>query len=321
MNLLSPEVVTILMLDTIVLLFAAIALAASVQIAWKWDRDATTPLQYRLEKRAYLVATIIAFIFALKLPLFLFFVHTLDELADILPGAMCAAGVTDATPYGMPLFLVKLANLYLFGLWLVLHRIDTSRVDTPYTKLKFRLYPLLFALLGIETLLEVLHFGHIDPHVIVSCCGTLYSATRGSTLSPFMTMPPAAVAALFYGAYAAVALAWLTRRPLAMALFNLLFIPVAVYSLIALFSTYVYEMPHHHCPFCLLQRDYGYVGYLLYGTLFGGTFLGIAAWVADRLAYPPGRVWMQWSMLLDTLYVVVVSYYPLSYYFTNGVWL
>ncbi|MCD8478146.1 MAG: hypothetical protein LRY68_09925, partial [Sulfurospirillum sp.] len=42
---------------------------------------------------------------------------------------------------------------------------------------------------------------------------------------------------------------------------NLLFLFFAIVSLILFFSTYVYELPTHHCPFCLLQSDYYGVGY------------------------------------------------------------
>jgi hypothetical protein len=33
------------------------------------------------------------------------------------------------------------------------------------------------------------------------------------------------------------------------------------------------------CPFCLLQNEYGHVGYLLYATLFGGAVAGIGTGV------------------------------------------
>jgi hypothetical protein len=36
-------------------------------------------------------------------------------------------------------------------------------------------------------------------------------------------------------------------------------------------------MPTHHCPFCLLQREYGYIGYLLYTALFGSAVSGMGA--------------------------------------------
>ena len=30
------------------------------------------------------------------------------------------------------------------------------------------------------------------------------------------------------------------------------------------------ELPTHHCPFCILQQEYGYIGYPLYLTLMTG---------------------------------------------------
>ena len=321
MNLLSPDVIAILMLDGILSLFALLALAISVRIVLKWDADATTPLQYTLEKRAYLVATIIEYIFYLKLPLFLYFIYTLDLLSNILPGAMCAAGVTNATVYGMWLFVVKILDLYLFGLWIVVHRIDMRRPDYPYTKPKFLFFILIFPVFMLEYWLEWRHFGGIDPHVIVSCCGTLFSAAKTSAVSAFVTLPTPVTLGLFYGNFLLIVAAWFFKKPLLTALANLLFIPVAIVSLIAFFSTYVYEMPHHHCPFCLLQGDYHYVGYAMYTALFVGTFFGIAAWVAERLAYSAAERWMKWSLIGDILYVALVSYYPISFYLKNGVWL
>jgi hypothetical protein len=50
---------------------------------------------------------------------------------------------------------------------------------------------------------------------------------------------------------------------------------VSVAALITFISVYVYELPTHHCPFCILQREYHYVGYPLYLTLLSGSVGGI----------------------------------------------
>ncbi|WP_353662085.1 hypothetical protein [Hydrogenimonas sp. SS33] len=321
LTLLSPDVIAIWILDAILFLFALLALAVAGQIVARWDVRATTPLQYALEKRAYLAATIVDYIFILKLPLFLYFIYTLDQLSTILPGAMCAAGVTNATVYGMPLFAVKILNLYLFGLWIVLNRIDRAKPDYPYTKAKFWFYIFIFPFFALELGLELLHFGHINPHAIVSCCGTLFSAAKTSAVSTFIQLPAPVILTVFYGTFALILLSWRRRRTGLFALLNLLFVPVAIVSLIALFSTYVYELPHHHCPFCLLQKDYHYVGYLMYATLFAGTFFAPAAWMARRLGYPAAEKWLRWSLAGDTLYLFLVSYYPIAFYLKNGVWL
>ena len=77
-----------------------------------------------IEKQSYLVATVIKYLFFLKLPLFIYFVFSLDLIANVIPGAMCAAGVVNATPYGYYLFILKIINLYLFGIWLAIHHYD-----------------------------------------------------------------------------------------------------------------------------------------------------------------------------------------------------
>ena len=53
---------------------------------------------------------------------------------------------------------------------------------------------------------------------------------------------------------------------------------VSVASLVSFISCYFYELPTHRCPFCILQREYHYIGYLLYIILLvgvvGGTGVG-----------------------------------------------
>jgi hypothetical protein len=54
---------------------------------------------------------------------------------------------------------------------------------------------------------------------------------------------------------------------------------VSVASLISFISPYFYELPTHRCPFCILQKEYHYIGYSLYITLLagvvGGTGVGV----------------------------------------------
>ena len=52
---------------------------------------------------------------------------------------------------------------------------------------------------------------------------------------------------------------------------------VSILSILSFISLYFYELPTHHCPFCILQGEYGYIGYPLYLTLLGGALSGIGA--------------------------------------------
>jgi len=87
------------------------------------------------------------------------------------------------------------------------------------------------------------------------------------------------------------------------------------------FSTYVYQLPTHHCPFCLLQKDYYYVGYILYATLYVGTFFGISGAIMSAVLHTKQKRYFYISILSNTAYALIVTAYVVVYYFKNGVFL
>ena len=318
--LLTPEIVTISILNILFVIFASIAFYFSLKIVLKYDYNATTTLQYSLEKQGYLVATIIKFIFFIKVVLFIFFVFTLDNISTILPGAMCGAGVVNATPYGTYLLILKILNLYLFAYWLVLHNEDMHSENQKYFKLKFQIFLVAYILLLIEISLESIMFFSIDTKSVVDCCGAIFSTTDGTYMSTLLNIKHSILLSLFYGVFFLMFLAYMLKNRYIYALLNVVFVIISLLSLIAYFGTYIYELPTHHCPFCLLQKDYDYIGYFLYIFLFIGTFQGLLVGLIDFSKRKESAKY-KISLFFNTLYVLFVSYYPLSYYIKNGVWL
>ena len=141
---LTPEVLAIFILNALFAFFGIIAFILSVKIYLGWDLNSVSKEQYALEKQSYLSATIIKYIFVIKVPLFLFFIFTLDKISNVLTGAMCGAGVVDATAYGIPLFILKIINLYIFAYWIVLHNEDMKHENQPFTKQKFGFFIIAF---------------------------------------------------------------------------------------------------------------------------------------------------------------------------------
>ena len=324
--LLMPEVLSILILDIIFLIFGSIAFILSIKIFFKWDINSTSKKQYKLEKQSFLTATIIKYIFALKLPLFLFFIFTLDKISNVLTGAMCAAGVVDATEYGTYLFILKLLNIYLFGFWLVIHYIDIKNEHLSKTRLKFGFFILAFFVFITEIALEITMFTAIDIDKIVSCCGSLYSSSSTSYISNIFLIDTPILLSLFYGNFALIVILYFFKQRIAslakylFTIANLFFIIVSIISLIAFFGTYIYELPTHHCPFCFLQKDYNYVGYFIYILLFIGTFNGVIIGFIDTSKQNQARNYTI-SLLFNLFFVLLVSAYPIIYYIKNGVWL
>lgn len=317
---LTPEILTILILDVVFLIFALIAFYLSTQIVFQWDANATTKLQYSLEKKTHLGATIIKYIFAIKVPLALFFIFSLDKISNVISGAMCAAGVVDATDYGAYLLVLKILNLYLFAYWIVLNSKDVSLESQPYIKQKFALFMVLFFLLVAEIVLEFIMFDAIDIKSVVDCCGVIYSSSSSSYLSYLLNLDSLTLVSIFYGVFGVVLLSYIFKIRYLFALTNLLFLIISLLSLISFFGTYIYELPTHKCPFCFLQKDYNYIGYLLYVLLFIGTFNGLVIEFINFSKEQSSRVY-NISILFNSLYLMIVTYYPLSYYLKNGVWL
>ncbi|MEA3287537.1 MAG: hypothetical protein U9Q77_09220 [Candidatus Marinimicrobia bacterium] len=318
--LLSPEVIILFIEDVLLLGFNSLAVFLAFNIQKDFDLNQTTALQYRLERLTYLVSTIIRFSLIIKIFSFVFFIFTLDKLSNIIPGAMCGAGVTNASPYGSYVLLVKLFSLYLFGVWLMIDREDQKTEDYRYTVKKFRYFIIIYLFFLIELSLQYLYLSDIDPEKIVSCCGTVFNAASTSFAGQLLNIPNGIVLPSFYTIFALLMWTSLRQDVIWTGILNLFFLAFGLLTLISFFSTYIYELPSHQCPFCLLQGDYHYVGYLIYALLLSGSFFGIAALALNLFLGIHLKI-LKLSILLNTAFVVLVSAYPLFYYIRNGVWL
>ncbi|NPA03367.1 MAG: hypothetical protein GXO61_00735 [Epsilonproteobacteria bacterium] len=312
---LSPEVLILLILDGAILLFLTLSFFTAVLIVRYFDFSKDTPLQYYLERRSYLVSVILHLSFSLKIPLLFYFVYTLDKLSNVIPGAMCAAGVITSNSYGVALLAVKVLNIYLFGLWLVANREDFFTKEYRFTKFKFKFFIFIYLFVVGEFILELLFFKSLDVSKVVSCCGVLFDATKNSTLFSFFLLDSKLSAGLFYLSF--FLLLFFRKKIYLFSLLTLIFLLFSLISLIQFFSPYIYQLPTHHCPFCLLQKEYFYVGYLLYTFLFLGTFLGVSVGFKKFFLTKEDKSWP--SLLFDSLYLLVVTFYPVWYLFKNGV--
>ena len=128
--LLNNQVIVYLLSESILLLMLAIAFVITIRILISWDFGGYSQRQFALERRAYLVMTILLFVFAIKFFIVLYFVFAIDNLSILVPGAMCAAGVISANDYGMYLLFVKLLILLLLLLWMALNRYDLEAKTT-----------------------------------------------------------------------------------------------------------------------------------------------------------------------------------------------
>ena len=316
--LLSNEVIVYLLSETVLYILLFVAFFATIGLLRKWNFDRFTTEQFRLENRSYLVMTIIFFVMLLKVILLPYFVYTIDNLSDLVPGAMCGAGVIKANAYGNPLLSLKIVILFLSGLWLSINSMDLKAKNYPYLKFKSWFFLLLFLFLSAEFILDLLYFTHIETTNPVSCCSVIFGQTGGANGLPFGLDVPKLLM-LFYLLFALVVLAIVSKLAILSIIASLFFGVVAYYAVVYFFGTYIYELPTHQCPFCMLQDHYYYVGYLLWGLLLSGLFLTIDAAVMQRFFRQPSRTLKRISLLLLSLFVLLCSAYVAVYYLKNGV--
>lgn len=317
---LKEEVLVFALSEFVLLILATIALVLSLKILKSWNFNAVSIKQYSLEKSSYLVVLIIFFILVFKIILFPYFAYMVDELSNILPGAMCGAGVIHDNEYGEPLLLLKLFTLFLSGVWLLVNREDLKGFDYPFTKRKYLLFLLIAFLISIESGVDYLYISNIQTATPVMCCSTIYGTSGEGSVLPF-GLEMGYFLVIFYLLYFINLSANFMKMELLSLISALLFLYVAYVSVVNFFGTYIYELPTHKCPFCMLQGEYYYVGYFIWGSLFLGVFFSIASFMLRVITQERLSRLNFYSIVFTSIFVVINTAYVVVYYFKNGVFL
>ncbi len=253
-----------------------------LQILRRWDIRSGSETQLLLERKTYLISTILTYIFAFQLISLFLFIFTADRLHSLFVGAMCAAGSLKVNDFGYSTLVVKIAIFLLAGIWLILNHADNQGDDYPLIKKKYLLLLILAPFVVAEMILQAAYFLQLQPNIITSCCGSLFSAGKKGFTSELASLPPGGMKILFYASMSMTGAAalYFYRKGRGGYVFSTLSginLLVSLAALISFISLYYYELPTHHCPFCILQKEYGYIGYPLYLTIFGGAVAGVGS--------------------------------------------
>ena len=277
-----PAVVALLLASAVVTAMTLYAAANGLRILHRWNPGSGSAFQLLLERRTSLLSTLVGFALLVEAVSLLLFLFTADDVHDRFAGAMCAAGTLQANAYGYPALMLKVAVCIVAGVWLILNHADARGYDYPLIRVKYVLLALLAPLVAAEGWAQFAFFTRLRPDIITSCCGSLFAVDRPTIGGELAALPYRAMRAAFFGSVAATTAsgALFLRRGRGAPLVSVLGVATAAVGAAALVSficLYFYEVPTHHCPFCVLQREYAGVGYLIHTTLLGGavTSLGI----------------------------------------------
>ena len=317
---LHPAIVALLLVSLLMTGMILYGAFFGIRIMRRWDLQSGSEGQLDLERRTYLISTLLTYVLLFQIGSLFLFIHTADALHSQFVGAMCTAGSLNADPYGYPAFLLKVMNVILAGVWLIVNHVDNRGYDYPLISTKYLLLLFLAPLITVESVVQARYFLGLKADVITSCCGSLFSSEGSGVSSDIAALPPEIAMPVFYASFAMTfspgIVYWLKGK--LGGLFSLasgLYFLVACASFITFISLYFYELPTHHCPFCVLQREYGYIGYVLYATLLTGVVSGVGVGVLMPFAgigslarsLPPIRRRLALTSLLSYLLFTGIS--------------
>jgi hypothetical protein len=255
-----------------------LAAGFAFRVARHWDISSGSELQLELERRTYLIATLVAWCFFATIVSLLLFVYNAERMSTQIVGAMCATGVLNANPWGWPTLLLKIAVFFSGAAWLMLNRVDNRAPDYPLVRVKYGLLLGIAPLVAMEAAAQLKFFLELDPNQITSCCGALFTPAGDGVAGTLAALDPAtSLAAMYASGLAVLGLGAFYRHRrqggTAVALAGTLAFAAALAAVVSCVALYVYEHPHHHCPFCILKPGHGFIGYWMYVPLFAATAL------------------------------------------------
>lgn len=266
----------------IVLALLGIATRTGIRVLLFWDPARDDNKQIRLENEIWLSSTLVEYALGFQIITLILLVLAADSYGQVIVGAMCATGAFLANDYGTPSLLVKLAGVFLYGFWIVLHQLDIRAETYPLVRAKYVYLLFLLVFVLVDFFLQTSYIAGIKPDIITSCCAVVFGSAQGDGCNFVGAISQDTMLLVFYLSAAFlfctefVSYFWYrVWLEIAVALEWLYFFGVAIWAIITVISSYVYAMPYHRCPFCLLKPEYNYVGFIIYSTLIVATFFGI----------------------------------------------
>jgi len=261
----SPVIFIELFIELFLLIILLYASVQATFIIKNYKQDSISDIKSYVEKKSYLLGVLVPIALFVKILLVAFFTYGLDSLSEVVPGAMCVTGVLNTNEYGSFIIILKLIVLLLSSLWIVLNKQDLQSTQGAFFLKKMKLFLLLFFLLIFEFVIVILFLSNIDTQLPVSCCSTKII----DQLNPLpFGINEISLLSLFYGFYFLVLLSAYKQTRLVLGMSTLLFAYFSYYAVTYYFSSYIYEIPLHHCPYCMLQEEYYFFGYFLYASFF-----------------------------------------------------
>ncbi|MGD9017161.1 MAG: hypothetical protein PVH30_07240 [Desulfobacterales bacterium] len=273
-----PVVLAIMVSDGLVLALETGVFLFSFQALLNWNPASSSRGQLRLEARhesADIAAGGAFWLFSLSTLGLVVAVANL--FPDLVPGAMCGTGVLQSmgTP-GPAALALRLAAFTLLYCRRTAIKINHSDPGSPATLWVARYQLIVFPVVAWAVVASGSALTEMDVDRPVNCCAVVYGAFRSAGAAGAWADVPDRLRLLAFGGTSLL----IGSIPLVMArkrtpdvrqaaglvLLTLFWMAASASALVYVLSAYMYEVLHHHCPWCLFLPIHGSIGFPLFAA-------------------------------------------------------
>ena len=298
---LHPWVLLVALADILTLGLIAAASLTALRIVVEWSPGTATHRQLSLKQRSETASMQGRGAAALLLvSTALLAVAVASVLPPLVAGAMCGAGVMEATGgVGARALLLRGMALAVMGLWHRLDRLNRGGPTAPLTEVAARVLLVAAPLTVMASWSTFEALGSLDNHAPAHCCAVVYDRVAG----PSADSAPGGLSPMVWqwgqlaGSAALIGLGgWLglarrrdvppVRLAAAVALVGGVWLPIATLAVIGGLASSHASAPHR-CPWCLLLPEHDLVGYPIFLCVAAVAFESLFAWIGLRAARHP----------------------------------
>jgi len=293
--------ISVVLLDLISLAAILSAAVTGFRILLNWNPGSADTGQILLERKSEVAA--IAGRLGLAGLLFsstLLLIGISNILPEIIPGAMCGTGVCQSADglFGRAI-MFRLSSMAVLFVWLGIDQLNRTQPKAPLTMLGARIL-LIGVPLQIMAFVDTLNGSlGMDVRNPVDCCTLVYDRLNtGASGMELSGLPEASevwafivlsVLVITFGTAVAAGPRFRNTPTVSLlGILSILWTPVAVYTLIHIFSAYIYGVLQHQCPWCLFLAEHHFIGFILFFCVAVVGLEGLFAWIATglRTHYP-----------------------------------
>lgn len=284
----TPWALGLTLCSIIVLLLLFKVAVSALIILIKGEKNGYSRFTLSIEKQEMLYSAVLrlAFLYFVLSPFLL--IAAAFDLGKQIPGAMCALGTFNANKYGFSLILIRLTTIFVIVSWLVLYSLDMNNPITPFRNIRRYLIIFTFFWILTDTIIQTLFFNSLNVKIITSCCAVVFDPTgtfEDNFAGIFAKFPSCNL-------YFKVSVIYLLAGFFSMSfknkvfrilyyLFAPLFFLFSLFAITSCVSPYIYALPYHHCPFCILTGKEALIGIPLMVFLYLAAIFGWSAGIAD----------------------------------------